>query len=284
MPVRRIRDRLVSLISTARRPVPVLLMLFVGCGGGHHASSRADSPPAGQALPPRVHRSVVRFRATDGRTVKGFFSSAGPRAPGLVLVHQSDGGAEQWNEFVPYLHRAGFSTLAYDGRGGIDETQLLPEAEGALRFLTSRQHGNPPALGVVGASIGGTVALLAANGRQGQKIRAAVALSPADSGTEFHLQEAGHWHPHDVLMLSSPAEESSLENAFPGPLRSRRLIIPSGGHGVELLNDTRARSAVLEWLRRLRRSASSRARRSPAESFVALGAGTRGRSAARPRA
>jgi len=82
----------------------------------------------------------------------------------------------------------------------------------------------------------------------GRRVRAAVALSPPDAPVVFDLQGEHRWHPHDVLFVSDRNEASSVANAFPGPLRSRRLVTRVLGHGVVLLSDLTVRKAVLAWL------------------------------------
>lgn len=241
--------------TTARALVVVCLTVVVGaCGAGSASTTaRTQSPVTAHSstaspAPPMPRSAAVSFRASDGWSVHGDFVGAGGRAPGLILVHQSDGDANQWDQFVPYLHQAGYATLAYDGRGGLDELSLKRDFVGALRFLKHQRTVDPRRIGVVGASIGGTVALLAANGRIGRQVRVAIALSPADSATEFSLQDHGNWHPHDVLLISDRAESTTIKNAFPGCRRCKLLFASGTGHGVDLLPYPAIRGAVLRWL------------------------------------
>jgi hypothetical protein len=102
---------------------------------------------------------------------------------------------------------------------------------------------------VVGASIGATTAVLAMTDRVGRRLRAAVALSPADAASLFELQGSGRYRPHDVLFVSDRAEAQSVENLWPGAVRSRRLQSSTDGHGVALLGDRGVHEALLGWLR-----------------------------------
>jgi dipeptidyl aminopeptidase/acylaminoacyl peptidase len=233
---------------------------LLGCGSSGDESDRSTTaaPPSGNRTavarpepppPPPVEGDPVRFRASDGRRVTGTFTPAGRRAPAVILLHQVDGGQEQWDPFVPYLHRAGFATLAYDGRGGLDEQQLAREVVGALRFLRGRRDVDPRRLALVGASIGASTTAYAMATAPGRQLRAAVALSPPDSPIVFALQDRDRWHPHDVLYISDRHESSSVDNAFPGSIRSERRIASVPGHGVALLPDAGVRAAILAWLR-----------------------------------
>jgi hypothetical protein len=94
------------------------------CGGDEPPApaTRSPAPAATQAATPAAPPARrVRFRASDGKPVKGVYRPAGAAAPAVVLVSGLVGGADQWDAFMPYLHDAGFATLAYDGRGGVDE-------------------------------------------------------------------------------------------------------------------------------------------------------------------
>jgi alpha-beta hydrolase superfamily lysophospholipase len=194
----------------------------------------------------------VRFRATDRRRVRGVLTHAGSGAPAVVLVHQSDGGAEQWDAFVPYLHEAGFSTLAYDGRGGFDERGLVSEAEGAVEFLARRRDVG--AIGIVGASIGANTAALALARNRGRRLRAGVALSPADSVLAERMQAGGRYRPRHLFVVADPEEFPAARRFLRGATGARALRTREYGHGVDLLGGAAIaghdadRASVLRWL------------------------------------
>jgi dienelactone hydrolase len=226
-----------------------LALVLAGCGEGDKTSP--SPPPAaapGEPTAPAVPTGdAVSFEASDGQRVTGaVLRSAGRRAPALVLVHMRDGGADQWDFFQAPLRKAGFTTLAYDGRGGLDETELLKEVRGAVRFLRGRGVRR---IGVLGASIGATTALLASSELGPRGVRGAVALSPADSPVIIDLQANGSYHPQDTLMLSDSREKTSVDNLFSGARRSHRAVTELSGHGTALLTDPRVRAQVIDWLR-----------------------------------
>ena len=82
----------------------------------------------------------MRFRASDGKPVRGAYRPAGAAAPAVVLVNGLVGGVAQWSTFVPDLHAAGYATLAFDGRGGVDEAELVKEVAGAVAFAPARRR------------------------------------------------------------------------------------------------------------------------------------------------
>ena len=216
-------------VSTPRSPVP--------------AATRAAAPAA---PPPRR----VRFRASDGEPVKGVYRPAGAAAPAVVLVNGLVGRADQWDAFTPYLHDAGFATLAYDGRGGVDEAELVKEVGGAVAFLRRRREVDARRLGIVGASVGASTAVLAMTGPDRRRLRAAVALSPPPAPVFDALKENHRYHPRNVLFVSDHREQSSVKSLTPGAIGSRTAVSEMVGHGVTLLETDTTRRVVLDWLER----------------------------------
>jgi dienelactone hydrolase len=226
---------------------------LAGCGGGghdHRAASTATpgAAPAPSATPAPVLSRAVTFRASDGARVRGKFTPAGRHAPAIILLHEIRGGMDQFDGFLPVLHAAGFATLTYTSRPEISETDRLPDVAGAVRWMRTQPGVDRSRLGVLGASIGASTAVVAIADSQRRNLRAAVALSPPDSPDVFKLQDAGHYKPHDVLYISDRHEASAVENARPGAVRSRAMVAPGAGHGVQLLPLPPVRHAVVGWL------------------------------------
>jgi dienelactone hydrolase len=190
----------------------------------------------------------VRFRATDGERVSGQYVPAGRDAPAVVLLHEIRGGPDQWDPLIPYLHEAGFATLAYTSRPSPLESERLPDALGALRWLRGRPDVDRRRLALVGASIGASTAVLAMATGARATADAAIALSPPDSADIWALQDDGRYRPHDVLFVSDEREAASVEGMFEGAVRSEAIRSEAPGHGVVLLAEPGVRDALLRWL------------------------------------
>lgn len=146
------------------------------------SATSMDSPPSDATTTPRSPTSrALRFRATDGKRLRGTLTAGrGRHAPAVVLVHQLDGGPDQWNGFIPYLYEAGYATLAYRSRsvGTLHEDLLARDIAGAVRALKRRPEIDPRRLAVVGASIGATATAWYAGTPAARRVSAFVALSP----------------------------------------------------------------------------------------------------------
>jgi acetyl esterase/lipase len=234
--------------------------LVAGCGGGDEPTPAASEPtatatatatptPAPTEAPPNAPAPKnVTFRATDGEPVRGRFTTAGRNASAVLLLHQSDGGVNQMDPLVPYLHAAGFATLAYQSRQSPMEAERLPDALGALRWLRDRPDVDPERLALVGASIGASTAVLAMATKARATVDAAVALSPADSSDIWALQDDDRYRPHDVLFITDDSEATSAEGMREGAVRSELVRSQGPGHGIALVSEQGVRDALLGWL------------------------------------
>ena len=226
-------------------------LLAAGCGdGANHAAAPPARTPAATSTPSPVPRGTpVRFRATDGVRLRGrLIRAAGGRSPAVVLVHQSDGGPDQFDPFLPSLRAAGYSVLVYGSRpmpGRMDETANARDVAGAVALLRRIPRIEHRRIAVVGASIGASAAAYLSFTRVGRELPAIVGLSPAD----FADDPPHGRHPHDVLLIADAAERSSADFIADGSRGIEVRTSPVGGHGVALLPDARVRGWVLSWLR-----------------------------------
>jgi hypothetical protein len=229
-----------------------LALALGACGGEEPApTTRSPAPAATRAATPAAPPARrVRFRASDGKPVEGVYRPAGAAAPAVVLVNELVGGVEEWDAFAPHLHDAGFATLAYDGRGGVDEAELVKEVGGAVAFLRRRPDVDARRLGIVGASVGASTAVLAMTGPDRRRLRAGVALSPPAAPALEALMEKHRYHPRKVLFMSDQREQSSVKSLAPGAIGSRLAVSEMNGHGLALLETETNRSVVLDWLER----------------------------------
>jgi alpha-beta hydrolase superfamily lysophospholipase len=219
-------------------------LLAAGCGAGAGAGGAGDPAPRAAAL-------EVRFRASDGVVIGGTLRPAArPHAPAMILSPQSGGDRHDFDGFVATLHRAGYTTLAYDDRaqgdrsGGAWFAHLPRDVAGAVAFLRRRPEADPARIGMLGASLGASLAVLAIGTSSRESLRAAVALSPTDAP----LVRPPGTRPHDVLFVADENEIAGARALARITRGARTLEIRGGGHGVALLAAPRVRRAIIAWL------------------------------------
>jgi pimeloyl-ACP methyl ester carboxylesterase len=200
--------RLFLCVVTQGACFMVTVGFIAGCRDNPDRSATTNSAPSmdspASTTPPSPTGRALRFRATDGKQLRGTLTAGRRRhSPAVVLVHQLDGGPDQWNGFIPYLYKAGYKTFAYRSRsvGTLQEALLARDIGGAVRALKGRSEIDPDRLAVVGASIGATATAWFAGTPAGRRVSAFVALSP----TGFHARPR-KYQPHDLLLMADYAE------------------------------------------------------------------------------
>ncbi len=114
----------------------------------------------------------IEFAAADGVRIAGWFipaSKTNDTHCTVLVCHGYPGTRSRFIDVVPALHRGGFSVLMFDFRGN-GESDGKPtigwaevnDVEGAIKWL----HENKPkaclGIGIIGFSMGGAVAIMAA--------------------------------------------------------------------------------------------------------------------------
>jgi pimeloyl-ACP methyl ester carboxylesterase len=233
-----------------------------GCGEGekgseHGAKSTAQRsmprPAAPSESPAPAKGRKLHFRATDGVELDGTLTPGErSRSPGVVLVHQYQGGPDQWTPMVPYLHEAGYAVLNYASRSAaeLDETILARDARGAVAALRRQRAVDPDRIAILGASIGASAAAWVAGRPPDQHLRAVVGLSPAESSSFFSAGDRGTFRPRDLLLI---ADHSELVEAtgIKQDAQGKGVTVEESkqsGHGVDLIADPTVRKAIIGWL------------------------------------
>jgi pimeloyl-ACP methyl ester carboxylesterase len=163
----------------AARHAFLLAVLFSlgldGCGTGrpaaHGVNARASASARAASLPqpgqrcgsPNQPARLLRFPPADGVKLDGAVVGTGP--VGVVLLHEYPGPMCGWWPYAVYLAAHGVQALLFDFRClGLSacpsdrRANPVADAAGAIAVLRSR---GARSIALVGASLGGTVAVIA---------------------------------------------------------------------------------------------------------------------------
>ncbi len=207
-------------------------------------------------------RPVV-FQSLDGTSLAGeFYESSNRPSPGVVLVHMLTRNKNDWHGLPDRIRDAGITALAIDLRGhgassgsAGDLAAMVQDVRAAAQWLATRQNVRPDAIGVVGASLGASLALLAAV--QLPQVRVIGLLSPSldyrglrtDTALIKRLGSRSIWlaaSSEDPLALRT-LRDIAAENSGP----REQLVSSTAAHGTVLLErDGDVSRALVDWLRR----------------------------------
>ncbi len=127
---------------------------------------------------------VVTFRAGDGRTLSGLLMEADQRpAPAVVLVPMLGRPKDDWQAIAQKLAEANITALAIDlpGTSAPEDPKELArwneDIRAAVAYLVSRPEIRAGSIGVAGASLGGSLAVLEAS--SDPTVRSIALISPS---------------------------------------------------------------------------------------------------------
>jgi alpha-beta hydrolase superfamily lysophospholipase len=204
----------------------------------------------------------VTVPAADGVMLAGqLYEAAARPAPGVVLVHMRARTRGDWDDVAQQLEAAGLTVLAIDLRGhgasggsAASLSDMVPDLRAAVQWLSSRPAVRPDAIGMVGASLGANLALLAAADQP--LVRAVAVISPSldyrglrvGPDVMKKLSGRGVWlaasseDPYALRTLKELTADASM------PRDQQLSSVPA--HGTSLLTaDKDLARALVDWLR-----------------------------------
>ncbi len=205
----------------------------------------------------------MTLQSLDGTALAGELYEASSRpAPAVVLIHMLTRNKGDWDNLANRIQDAGITALAIDLRGhgsSSGSSRALPEmvqdVRAAVQWLSVRQGVRPGAIGLVGASLGASLALLAAVDLP--SVRAIGLVSPSldyrglrtDTGLLKRIGARPIWL---AASAGDPLALRTLRNFANEPSGPREQLVSSAtGHGTALLGaDSDVGRALVDWLRR----------------------------------
>jgi alpha-beta hydrolase superfamily lysophospholipase len=212
----------------------------------------------------RPYIERVSFRTDDGVLLAATWYGAAFRpAPAVVLVPMYRRTRRDWDSIGRRLAFEGISALALDLRGHGDSggsspdpqdlAPLVLDVKGARRHLASRGDVLQTRVGVLGASLGATLAVLAA--AADPTIASLALLSPSSDYRGLRIEVPLRKLARPVLLVASDddpyAHRSAreLQKTTGGP--RELLVLPQAGHGTTMtLRAPDLTTSLVDWFRR----------------------------------
>lgn len=206
---------------------------------------------------------TVTFPSLDGTALAGeYFEAAARPAPAVVLVHMLTRSRSDWGSLPDRLQEAGITALTIDlrGHGGSSGSpQALPEmvqdVRAAVQWLAGRPGVRPGSIGLVGASLGASLSLLATV--ELPAVRSVALLSPSLDyrGLRTDVNLVKRLGGRSLWLAASAEDPLALRTSrdfaadTSGP--REQIISNTAAHGTALLErDADVGRALVDWLRR----------------------------------
>jgi len=205
----------------------------------------------------------VSFHTDDGVALEGLWYEPPARGPAVILIHMLHRSRKDWEPLASRLSGEGFGVLAFDLRGHGESggsvpsdgqyTAFLQDVTAARRFVSARSDVVPSRIALIGASVGGNLAVLDAAARPG--VTAIALLSPSIDYRGLRIDAAVRKYSGPLLLVAADddpyATRSTREIVKAGGGRRETLLLSRAGHGTTML----ARSpdlvrALVDWVRK----------------------------------
>lgn len=214
---------------------------------------------------PRLEAAeTIALRASDGTALSAAWHAPARTAPAVLLVHMLTRTHAEWDLTAEALNVSGFGVLAIDLRGhGASEgssgalAPMQQDVQAGLDWLKTRPDVVSGRLGIVGASLGTTLAVLVA--AADSTVRSIALLSPASEYRGLRCEPAMRRYAERggaMMLVASTGDPYALRTAHhfesmgTGP-RDLRVVDGINAHGTTLLT---ARpdlvASLVDWFRR----------------------------------
>jgi len=223
----------------------------------------ALTPTGAWVAPGTVSASQrVLLRTDDGVLLAATWYEPVTRpAPAVVLDHMLRRSRRDWDWLASRLAAGGIGALTFDLRGHgesqgspDDHAVMVRDVQAARRYLGTRPDVLPGYVSLVGASLGASIAALAA--ADDPSVRTLGLLSPALDYRGLRIDAAMRKvGVRPILLVASDDDPYALRSARElqkGNVRTRELLILNGaGHGTNMLfRSPDLGATLLDWLRR----------------------------------
>jgi dienelactone hydrolase len=209
----------------------------------------------------------VSFRTDDGVVIAATWYEPSSRpAPAVILVHMLHRTRRDWESVATRLASEGVGALVIDLRGHGDSSGSLPRSEtadyaplvldvkAAHRYLSTRSDVQHSHVGLGGASLGASVAVLHA--AADPSITSLALLSPSLDYRGLRIEQAFRKYGNRPALLVGSDDDPyakrsirDLEKAGGG--LKEAMILNRAGHGTTMLSrDGDLARRLVDWFRR----------------------------------
>jgi dienelactone hydrolase len=208
----------------------------------------------------------LTIRTEDGISIAAtWYEPSGRTAPAVIFVHMLHRSRRDWDGLASNLASEGIGALTIDLRGhgessgtaggdGDDYSSMVRDVAAARRYLASRGDVQASRIGIAGASIGASLAVLEAAGDP--SVVSLALLSPSLEYRGLRIEAAFRkYGDRSVLLVSSDddpyATRSVRDLKKIGNGRRETVLLSHAGHGTVMLGrDPDVSRTLVDWFKR----------------------------------
>lgn len=208
---------------------------------------------------------TVAIRAADGTTLAAVWHPPAEPAPAVVLVHMLSRSHREWEPAAQALNAVGFGVLAIDLRGHGDSggsyadglAPMQQDVQAAIDWVKARPEVRAQRVGIAGASLGASLAIIAA--ASDPAVRSVALLSPGGEYRGIRCEASMRRFAERggaAMLVAAAADPYALRTArqfssMGSGLRDLRVIDGTSAHGTKLLDASPdLLPGLVDWFRR----------------------------------
>lgn len=216
----------------------------------------------------------VEFTTTDNIKISAAFElpkTTKTNIPAVILIHQGGSSSEEWKELTLWnkLLENGYAILAYDvrlhGKSGKDagniydlfnNPQRAPlDLKAAIAFLEKDTRIDNKRIGIIGASIGGNLATVAAS-LDDYNVKSVVVMSAKTSAAQNLSGQEAALKPKKAFYIASADEQKGArkkwaEELYEMTTGTKKVVIAKGNkHGSFILREDKVlEDTIVQWVK-----------------------------------
>lgn len=216
----------------------------------------------------------VEFTTTDNIKISATFElpkDAKANIPAVILIHQGGSSREEWKELTLWskLLENGYAILAYDvrlhGKSSKDAGNMYDlfnnpkraplDLKAAITFLENDKRIDKNRIGIIGASIGGNLATVAAS-LDDYNIKSVVVMSAKTSAAQNLSGQEAILTPKNAFYIASADEQKGARKKWAEELHkmtsgSKKVAIAKGSkHGSFILREDKVlEDTIVKWIK-----------------------------------
>lgn len=215
----------------------------------------------------------IEFTTTDNIKISATYQLPKniKKAPAVILIHQGGSTREEWKELTLWnkLIENGYAILAYDvrlhGKSAKDEGSIYDlfnnskraplDLKAAINFLKKDKRIDKDRIGIIGASIGGNLAVVAA-GLDDYNVKSVVVMSAKTSAAQNLSGKKTLPTPKNAFYIASKNEQKGARELWAKELYkkttgTRKVTIAEGDkHGSFILRENKGlEKDIIKWIK-----------------------------------